>query len=264
MRPPCPHSTLVPPDGKPAFRLQRRPTGRVTAGPGGRWPRPATGRPPASARRCRRHARPSTARSADPAPAARWGARGRDVGDARLDPLAMLAPVAADDLDLHELHREARRGLAPVAASNRQRIDRVDDDRVADAQIVLARSRAARYPSGPDTSKPTFRIACSIVSMRRCTAPIRRRATSRGSICPRPADRPGRSAPPTPVRGRAAVRHGVMLHRAPLAMIAPCLARCGSVVRGGSVRGGSALWRSQRSRRQRRSRRRRRACCAAR
>ena len=34
--------------------------------------------------------------------------------DARLDPLAMLVLVAADHIDLDELHRQARGGVAPV------------------------------------------------------------------------------------------------------------------------------------------------------
>ena len=73
-----PHSSPVPADVRPASILHRRPTGRVTTGAGRRWPRPATGCPPTCARRCQRHARSSTVRSAGrPALAARSGARGR-------------------------------------------------------------------------------------------------------------------------------------------------------------------------------------------
>ena len=79
----------------------------------------------------------------------------------------MLAFVATDHFDLQELHGDARRGLVPVAASSRHGIDRVDDDGVSDAQIVLGKITGCQISLWPNTSRPAFRIACSIVSMRR-------------------------------------------------------------------------------------------------
>ena len=54
------------------------------------------------------------------------------------------------------LHHKARSGLAPAVTGRRQRIDRVDDDRVAEAEIVLREIASCKYPSGLDTVKRAF------------------------------------------------------------------------------------------------------------
>ena len=69
-------------------------------------------------------------------------------------------------------------------------------------RLSSARSRAARYPSGPETVKPAFRIACSIVSMRRCTAPMRRASDRARADLPTPG-RPPRAISIAGSGGRA-------------------------------------------------------------
>ena len=137
-----------------------------------------------------------------------------DIGDARLDPLAMLALVATDQLDLHELHRQARRGLAPIIASSRYWIDRVDDDSVSDAQIVLSKiasgkiSLWSRHVEGPRSASPARSCRC-VDAPPRSAGP----ATWRGPTSRRRGDHPGQSASPTPVGARVDIEHGIILRR---------------------------------------------------
>ena len=134
-----------------------------------------------------------------------------DIGDARLDPLAMLALVATDQLDLHELHCQARRGLAPIIASSRHWIDRVDDDSVSDAQIVLSKiasgkiSLWSRHVEGPRSASPARSCRC-VDAPPRSAGP----ATWRGPTSRRRGDHPGQSASPTPVGARVDIEHGII------------------------------------------------------
>ena len=59
----------------------------------------------------------------------------------------MLPSVAADQFDLHELHRQDRCALAPILAGSRHGIDRIDDHRVSNA-LGIPRSAVSQMETG--------------------------------------------------------------------------------------------------------------------
>ena len=59
----------------------------------------------------------------------------------------MLPSVAADQFDLHELHRQDRCALAPILAGSRHGIDRIDDHRVFNA-LGIPRSAVSQLETG--------------------------------------------------------------------------------------------------------------------